>query len=176
MQCGKKNFKRACMWPNILNNKASRFARLVFLHAKTHIRLYAKPAVIPLKISNNCSLHEVFPLVDSKWRTNYVYDFTRITIKYNRNQNFGESKGKRRDLSLRDVFMQESQLDKVLRQTFLLVKVGRRGRIQNLVSRWTVAGNVCKLRRNLLVILQYTNGKTFYTSVYLSTSHKKLQK
>ena len=108
----------------------SRSTRLVFLHAKTLIRLYAKPAVIPQKISNNCSLHEVFFLVDSKWRTNYIYGFARITIKDNRNQNSSKNKGKRRDLSFREVFMQESQLDKMLRQTFLFVKASR-GRIQN---------------------------------------------
>ena len=108
-------------------------ARLVFLHAKTLIRLYAKPAVIPQKISNNCSLHEVFFLVDSKWRTSYIYGFARITIKDNRNQNSSKNKGKHRDLSFREVFMQESQLDKMLRQTFLFVKAGR-GRIQNWVS------------------------------------------
>ena len=78
-------------------------------------------------------------------------DFARITIKDNSNQNSGKSKEKRRDLSFREVFMQESQLDKVLRQTFLFVKAGRRGRIQNGVS-WTVAGNAFKLWRNLLVI------------------------
>ena len=43
----------------------------------------------------------------------------------------GKSKEKRRDLSFREVFMQESQLDKMLRQTFLFVKAARRGRIQN---------------------------------------------
>ena len=58
-------------------------------------------------------------------------DFARITIKDNRNQNSSKNKGKRRDLSFREVFMQESQLDKVLRQTFLIVKAGRCGRIQN---------------------------------------------
>ena len=58
-------------------------------------------------------------------------DFVRITIKDNRNQNSSKNKGKRKDLSFREVFMQESQLDKVLRQTFLFVKAGRCGRIQN---------------------------------------------
>ena len=119
----------------VLNTRLTTFivkeSRLVFLHAKTLIRLYAKPAVLPQKISNNCSLHEVLFLVDSKWRTNYIYDFARITIKDNSNQNSSKSKGKRRDLSFREVFMQESQLDKVLCQTFLFVKAGRCGRIQN---------------------------------------------
>ena len=57
----------------LLSSKESfHSARLVFLHAKTLIRLYAKPAVIPQKISNNYSLHEVLFLVDSKCQTNYI--------------------------------------------------------------------------------------------------------
>ena len=38
-------------------------ARLAFLHAKLQFRLYAGPAVIPRKIFNNLSLHEVFHLL-----------------------------------------------------------------------------------------------------------------
>ena len=49
-------------------------------------------------------------------------DFARITIKDNRNQNSSKNKGKRRDLGFREVFMQELQLDKVLRQTFSICK------------------------------------------------------
>ena len=37
--------------------------RLAFLHAKLQFRRYAKPAVIPQKISNNLSLHEVLHLL-----------------------------------------------------------------------------------------------------------------
>ena len=55
-------------------------------------------------------------------------NFTRITIKGNRGQNSGKSEWKQMDLSLREVFMQEPQLDKVLRQGFLFVKADR---IQN---------------------------------------------
>ena len=52
--------------PFFLPNKA----RLAFLHAKLHFRLYVNSAVIPRKISNNVSLHEVLARINSKWRTN----------------------------------------------------------------------------------------------------------
>ena len=38
-------------------------SRLAFLHAKLQFRLYAEPAAIPQKISNNRSLHEVYHLL-----------------------------------------------------------------------------------------------------------------
>ena len=55
--------------------------RLAFLNAKSLVRLYANPAVIPQKISNNFSLHQVFFLIDSKWRTNFICTKSQITIR-----------------------------------------------------------------------------------------------
>ena len=45
-------------------------SRLPFSHAKLDFRLYVNSAVIPRKISNNVSLHEVLERINSKWRTN----------------------------------------------------------------------------------------------------------
>ena len=56
-------------------------SRLAFLNAKSLVRLYANPAVIPQKISNNFSLHQVFLLIDSKWRTNFICTKSQITIR-----------------------------------------------------------------------------------------------
>ena len=57
----------------IIFNKYKTFSvlisRLPFLHAKLHFRLYVNSAVIPRKISNNLSLHEVLQRINSKWRT-----------------------------------------------------------------------------------------------------------
>ena len=55
--------------------------RLAFLNAKSLVRLYANPAVIPQKISNNFSLHQVLLVIDSKWRTNFICTKSQITIR-----------------------------------------------------------------------------------------------
>ena len=57
------------------------FSRLAFLNAKSLVRLYANPAVFPQKISNNFSLHQVFLVIDSKWRTNFICTKSQITIR-----------------------------------------------------------------------------------------------
>ena len=104
-------------------------SRLVFLHAKTLIRLYAKPAVIPQKIPITIAYTKYVPSLIQNGEQIIFMAFARITIKDNRNQNSSKSKGKRRDLSFTEVLMKELQLQKVLRQTFLFVKAGRCGRI-----------------------------------------------
>ena len=55
--------------------------RLAFLNVKSLVRLCANPAVIPQKISNNFSLHQVFLVIDSKWRTNFICTKSQITIR-----------------------------------------------------------------------------------------------
>ena len=57
------------------------YTRLVFLNAKSLVRLYANPAVIPQKISSDFSLHQVFLVIDSKWRTNFICTKSQITIR-----------------------------------------------------------------------------------------------
>ena len=59
------------MWLNLLSHSMF-LPRLAFLNAKSLVRLYANPAVTPQKISNNFGLHQVFLVIDSKWRTNFI--------------------------------------------------------------------------------------------------------
>ena len=71
----------SCCMLKSTSSQLPQLARLAFLNAKSLVRLYANPAVIPQKISNNFSLQQVFLVIDSKWRTNFICTKLQITIR-----------------------------------------------------------------------------------------------